>query len=284
LDVDFPGEVYSMTRFDWTGLIREVRYKGQPITGRESPQTDRDTALGCGCYNEFGIEGPIGFQEAAPGDWVHKIGVGLLRKEHPGYDFHHGYELRPAQFETSTDKDTIRTACSGPEHNGFGYRLDKRIEVLEDGFAVHYALHNTGTKPFASSEYNHNFIALDQGPIDTRYRLDFGFAPNPDGFGESVNPEGAAVFEGSALHFRSCPSEPVFFSNLTGGKAHRASWTMRCASNGLSLSETGDFETASINVWSNGRVLSPELFIQLELLPGTSRRWSRRYRVVTRTP
>lgn len=46
-----------------------------------------------GLYNEFGIENALGFEETEIGDWFHKIGVGLLKKDSNTYSLNNEYEI-----------------------------------------------------------------------------------------------------------------------------------------------------------------------------------------------
>lgn len=275
-----PGSTYGMTRFDWTGLVRQLRFKGHPLLGKETEGKDQDRRFGSGCCNEFGIEAPLGFAEAELGSWCPKIGVGLIQKVHAAYDFHYAYPLQPAAFAASQKERQLILECSASEHNGYAYRLTKTIELLDDGFAVHYRLRNTGQKPINTTEYTHNFVRLGNDPIGSAYRLRFPRPVQPSAFGETVNPEDAAIVEADGFAFRSAPQQPVFFSNVLGGGQAQASWTLHNHNKGLGLRESIDGPVESVNVWSNGQVLSPELFVRIAVPKGGEQTWSRLYTVV----
>ena len=78
LHIDLPGEGYTAPRFDQTGKISSLSFKGILLTTSELPQGNDPITNGRGYYNEFDIDEPSGFQEAQVGEWFHKIGVGLL--------------------------------------------------------------------------------------------------------------------------------------------------------------------------------------------------------------
>ncbi|MDE5422702.1 hypothetical protein L3073_10835 [Ancylomarina sp. DW003] len=78
--IDLPLENYQLSRFDWTGKIVSVKFKGVDVVGTERLNSDDDNRFGKGFYNEFGIETPVGFDDCEEGDWFPKIGVGLLKK------------------------------------------------------------------------------------------------------------------------------------------------------------------------------------------------------------
>ena len=48
---------------------------------------------------------------------------------------------------------------------------------------------------------------------------------------------------------------------------------------GIGLRETGSFPTSAINLWGWCHVISPELFIEINLEPGNAMEWSRQYHV-----
>jgi len=86
--IDFPLENYKGSRFDWSGKISSIRFENLPLTTIEDTGSKDVDFLGKGLYNEFGITSPIGFEETPVGGWFHKIGVGLLKKEHKDYLSH----------------------------------------------------------------------------------------------------------------------------------------------------------------------------------------------------
>lgn len=277
--LDLPEENYHFSRFDWTGKIIQVTYKGRTLTGNERYDQQEDLVSGRGFFNEFGIDAPVGFDDTPRGDWFHKIGIGLLKKEGEAYEFHRPYEVQPAVFKAEASTDHVLISCQSPQANGYAYLLEKRIELLPGGFRVNYHLQNQGEKPLITNEYNHNFLSVDGGLLGRGGRLIFPFDLNPDNFGEIVNPEGLVEMGHRTFSFRGTPEQQFFFSNLSGGKPVKASWRWEDDQSGLGISETGDFETQAINLWGWKQVICPELFIRLELAPGESQRWIRSYEV-----
>ena len=67
-------------RFDQTGKISSLSFKGIPLTTNELPKVNDPKINGRGFYNEFDIVEPSGFREAQVGEWFHKIGVGTAAK------------------------------------------------------------------------------------------------------------------------------------------------------------------------------------------------------------
>lgn len=279
IQIDLPHEQYQFSRFDWTGKISNLRFKGIPIAGVELYNQPEDPIVGKGFYNEFGIDMPIGFDEADEGDWFHKIGIGLLRKAGDTYQFHRAYEIQPAQFDTQLGESHLHISCQSPSYNGYAYLLKKKIILQDSGFAIEYFLKNQGDKKIITNEYNHNFLTIDNLSMGEDYVLTFPFEIQTKKMGEMVNPEGLINIGQQALAFVGTPEKQFFFSNLTGGAPVPATWTLENLRRKIAISESGDFHTRSINVWGWRHVISPELFISIELEPGKIMQWTRSYQV-----
>jgi hypothetical protein len=279
LHLELPLEGYQFSRFDWTGKINSVKFQGQLLSTKENPDAVNEDILGQGFYNEFGIDSPLGFTEAKSGEWFHKIGVGLLKKESEHYLFSAPYKIKPAVFEVFIYPEKITLHCHGQKENGYGYILQKEIALNKSGFSVNYSLENTGEKDIITNEYTHNFIAFNQKLMGPNYTLKFPFTVNPVLFREKVNPQEKVAFSGREVQFKSQPKEPFFFSQLNGSQSVKANWELHHRKSKFSLSETGDFNTQKVNLWGNQHVVSPELFFEIALKPGQVVKWSRNYQV-----
>lgn len=279
IHIDFPSENYNYSRFDWTGKITAVIYKNIAITTKEKLKNQNDSIDGKGFYNEFGIEIPIGFDEIKEGEWFHKIGVGILKKDHEPYYFNKNYEIQAAVFKVNTTPNKISINCEAPNVNGYSYHLKKEIELLQNGFFIHYQLKNTGTKTISTDEYNHNFITINNELLDENYVLKFPFSLDATLFDAIVNPKENMVINQQEFSFKNSDQEEFYFSNLSGGKAVTASWELINKKAKLGIRETGSFKTSKINLWGSKHVISPELFYELKVMPGETINWSRTYQL-----
>ncbi|MEB8330523.1 hypothetical protein OO009_14265 [Flavobacteriaceae bacterium KMM 6897] len=283
LQIDLPLEQYQGSRFDWTGKITTVTFKNIVVTGVERTNTKAGEHCGKGFYNEFGIDSPLGFEETAIGEWFHKIGVGLLRKDSETYDFQKAYEVQPADYTILEEPHKIEITCTSQVNNGYGYILKKEIALLERGFTIRYQLKNTGAKPIETSEYSHNFLTVDKDPIGSDYHLKFPFSLQPAHFGETVNPEQKVVLGEKDFSFIGTPQEQFFFSNLSGGNTVTAQWELFNKKSNIGIRETGSFTTNSINLWGWTHVISPELYYSISLKPGETTSWFRTYQIFSLT-
>ncbi len=279
IQIDDPLEGYSAARFDWTGKITTVKFQGLPLTIAENIDYVDNAVLGKGFYNEFGITSPLGFEETSLGGWFHKIGVGLLKKEDPEYLFHRTYETRPAKFKVVDGDDHIAITCTSEIVNGYGYVLNKKITLKENGFTIDYTLRNVGQKEIKTDEYVHNFMAINNEFMGSDYILKFPFSLKPALFGEYVNIEEKVVIGENGIGFTGTPNDQFFFSNLPGNERIGASWELQNLKHKVAIRGKADFETDKVNVWGWKHVISPELFYPIVIQPGETSKWSRGYTI-----
>lgn len=277
IHVDPPDEGYSFSRFDWTGKIEYVRFHDILVSSVETVDAQNQNFFGKGFYNEFGIDTGLGFDETDIGGWFHKIGVGLLKRVDHQYLFSHKYEVNPAEFKITSESDRLLISCKSQTVNGYAYLLKKEIVLEEESFTIKYYLHNTGEKDIVTDEYGHNFVAINNEWMGTNYRLKLPFSLKPELFGATVNPDEKVIIGQDEIGFDDSPTEPFFFSDLTGGETVQAQWELINIKSNLGIRETGSFRTNKVNLWGSKHVISPELFFKIFLIPGQSTVWSRCY-------
>ena len=282
--IDLPLENYKGSRFDWSGKISSIRFKDLPLTTIEDAGSKDVNFLGKGLYNEFGITNPVGYNETPKGGWFHKIGVGLLKKEHKQYLFHRKHVIRPAHFDITYEDRKIIIICKSELVNGYSYILKKEISISENSFTINYFLHNTGEKKIITDEYIHNFMAIDNALIGKDYTLKFPFQIDSTLFDETVNSENKVEIGSDNITFRETPKKQFFFSNLTGGKELQAEWMLTNLKTEVGIKEIGNFKTNKINLWGWGHVISPELFFKISVDPKKTIEWSRKFDVFKINP
>lgn len=280
IHIDLPKENYEFSRFDWTGKITKVIFKKMPLTTLEDPASNNANLLGKGLYNEFGIDQAFGYEDTPINSWFHKIGIGKLQKENTAeYLFNKPYNLTPANFDITKRPDGMTISCQSDTLNGFAYILKKEFVLYNNHLTINYQLDNTGNKVIKTSEYVHNFMAINNTNIGTDYALKLPFSLQPQLFNETVNPENKVVVGKNEFEFNGTPNKPFFFSNLNGGNTVKAHWELYHTKLGVGISETGSFSTSKVNLWGWKHVISPELFYDIHLNPNHSTAWSRTYEV-----
>ena len=94
---------------------------------------------------------------------------------------------------------------------------------------------------------------------------------------EAVNPGNAVILNTYSLNFNFAPERDFFYSPLTEFQSRNGEWEITNDSAGVGMKETTDFIPEMMNVWGSKHVISPELFIKIDLEPGQELKWQRRY-------
>jgi len=188
---------YRGTRFDWSGVIGNLEYKGHRYYGPWFTKTDptvndfiykgTDIVAGpcsaiTGPVEEFSTDDKaLGYDEAKPGGTFIKIGVGVLRKPQDESTYNHFrlYEIvDPGTWKVRTTRDRIElTHDVADPSSGYGYRYQKTIQFTQGrpDMVMDHKLKNTGRRSIASSVYNHNFLVLDGQPPGPDFVLKMPF-------------------------------------------------------------------------------------------------------------
>ena len=159
-----------------------IKFKNILVSTVEDIDCGNEHLFGKGFYNEFGIHTALGFEDAKIGDWFHKIGVGLLKKDSNEYMFNNKYEINPAKFETTNNTNSFLITCTSDTINGYSYLLIKKIELFKCHFTITYNLKNTGEKNIVTDEYVHNFSSINNELMGTNYELKFPLELKPELF------------------------------------------------------------------------------------------------------
>lgn len=200
---DAKDGYYRSTRFDWSGAIFSLRYKGHEFYGKWYDTVDpkvinwvhRDGQIvdgPCGALqgpvDEF--QTPLGYEDAAPGGRFIKIGVGVLHKTEGGYNRYFPYEvLDPGKWTVKRHKDSVEfTQVLNAPDLGYSYVYRKVVRLVkgQPRLLIERSLKNTGAKEIKSQVYDHNFVVLDHQPPgpDFTFRVPFEIstsrAPNKD--------------------------------------------------------------------------------------------------------
>jgi hypothetical protein len=303
VEIAQPGSVYRRTRFDWTAFITQVTLDGKHTFCVPEDYDPAKGTGGIGLCNEFGIEAPIGYDDAQVGDAFPKLGIGLLKKDSDApYNFFRPYEIvQPFPVEIQTQADAATFVVQPLECRGYAARLTKTVRVAENTLEIHYLLQNTGVRPIATHEYCHNFIGINQTPVGPDYTLHF---PYPVQFQDdialmraNVPPEMRQLppeeidrrireyIQGSRanlnvqenrLSLHATPERPFYCRPIGFFATEQPQWQLTHAS-GLTMSETDDFTPWRVAVWGVGHVISAEIFVDIRLEPGQSQEWTRRF-------
>lgn len=276
---------YRGPRFDWSGLVSRVTYRGHTCFQEwKTPHNPEGNDDAIGPAEEFGMgvfgmPAPLGYEDAKPGETFLKIGVGLLEKVDESY-YRFGYDYRiikPGQWKIRRGKSWVEFAQEFKDDRGWGYQYQKTIGLMKKrpAMVIAHQLTNTGSKPIATTHYCHNFFAIDGAPIGSAYRLTFPFPVTAKSdIGKWAETQGNAVVfhdtfkEGEAL-----------FTVLEGSRnetRHNAV-AIENTKTGAGVRVSGDQPLLQFHLFAVRSAVCPEPFIKFKLKPGESQRWKATY-------
>jgi hypothetical protein len=275
---------YQGTRFDWSGIIYSLRYRGHEFTGRWYPTHDPKIhdAL-TGPVEEFLAPGESaqGYAEAPAGGTFVRIGVGVVQKpaSETKYQRFQTYDIvdpGTRRFHQSSDSAVFEHELK--HESGFGYRYTKTVRLAKGKpeFTLEHVLRNTGTRVIETDQYNHNFFVIDETTTGPGVSIVFPFQAKA-----ARDLEGKAEIRGNALQFRrelNQGGESVF-SEIEGFGASPADYDIRIENRkaGAGVRIRGDQPLAKILFWSIRTVACPEPYIGLRVEPGQEARWTITY-------
>ena len=158
--------LYRATRFDWSGVIGSVQYKGHEYFGywknTHDPMFHEDLP---GPVEGFSKPG-LGYAEAIPGGNFVRIGIGVIKKENESeYQQFKTYEIIDhGKWTIHQGTDWIEFIHEVNSDIGYAYIYTKRISLKDDapGFKIEHRLQNTGEKDIETDQFNHNFFMIDE--------------------------------------------------------------------------------------------------------------------------
>jgi hypothetical protein len=290
---------YRSTRFDWSGALNSLEYKGHNYYGvwydRVDPKVinwtwDGTSIVSGPCSALYGpvdeFQTPLGFSESKPGGTFIKIGVGILRRTEGNYDRYRPYDvLDSGKWTVKKHKDSIefRQEISDPVSGyAYVYRKTIRLEKGRPNMVIEHSLKNTGKKPIESSVYNHNFVVLDKQPPgpDFTFRVPFQIKP--------MRPPDKNVVEVRG-------NEIVYLRPLAGKDEHAvlmqgfgtgASDNEIVIENkkvGAGLKISTDQPLLRELLWSIRTVLAVEPYIAINIQPGAEFVWNDKFEYYTLT-
>ena len=294
---DAKNGYYRSTRFDWSGAIYSLRYKGHDFYGtwydRIDPKVINWVHQGpeivsgpcsalAGPVNEF--QAPLGYDEAPAGGTFIKIGVGVLRKGEGNYNRYFPYEvLDPGQWSVQKQSDSIefRQELSDP-HTGYGYLYRKVVRLAKGKpeMVIDQSLKNTGKRAIESSVYNHNFIVLDRqapGP-DFRFRVPFPIQANRPPNKDLAEIRGNEIVFAKALSGEDQLAVPI---QGFGDSAKDAEIVIENQKVGAGVRITVDRPLVRDLLWSIRTVLAIEPYIAIDIPPGKEFTWKNTFAYYT---
>jgi hypothetical protein len=274
---DAEKGLYRATRFDWSGVIGSVQYKGHEYFGywkkTHDPMFHEDLS---GPVEGF-IEPGLGYEEADPGGKFVRIGVGVIEKaEEEEYNWRETYKIVDhGTWKIEKGDDWITFTHELNSDIGYGYVYEKSIKLKDDGFILGHALKNTGTKAIETDQFNHNFFMIDGEAPGPAFTIAF---PYP--ISTSDDPKGLLDLKEKEIHFlKKLVDDDNVFLALTGygDLADDHQVTVLNQKSGAGVSYKMDKPLHRMAFWACATTLSPENFIWISVEPGKEESWNSEY-------
>jgi hypothetical protein len=294
---DAKNGYYRGTRFDWSGVIYSLKYKGHEYYGPWFQKTDpkiRDfvyegpdiIASPCsavtGPVDEFG---PLGWNEAQLGGNFIKIGVGALRKpDEVRYNQFRLYEI------ASQGKWTIKKNRNSVEFNqeltdsasGYGYIYRKTVRLTKGRpeMALEHSLKNVGTLAIKTSVYNHNFLVMDGQPPGPGLVITVPFQLKSR---RPISTDLAEIRGNQIVYLKTLVDRDSVRAGMQGFSASPKDHEVRIENSklGMGMRFNTDRPLTNEALWSIRAVVGVEPFIALAIEPGNEFTWKTTYNYYT---
>jgi len=280
---DKESGYYRSTRFDWSGVMSGLDFKGHRYFGVWNPAPYDPTLHDAitGLVEEFT---PLGYAEApAEGSFV-KIGVGVLHK--PKEDNYNRFKYYPIEdngkWKVRQKSDQI-SFTQTLENKDYGYEYVKTERLIKGKpeLEISHTLKNRGIKTIETSVYCHNFFVIDSTAIGPSYVVKFPFTIKA---GEQ-KPGNVAYVKDNAVYFNRdlIKGETTGINGLTGFGNDVKDFDIRIENQktGAGVRITGSHPISRMVFWTNPKTLCPEPYIDLKVEPGKEISWKLTYEFYT---
>ena len=282
---DTTAGYYRSTRFDWSGVMPALEYKGHHFFGQWFPQyapTIHDAIMGP--VESFW---PLDFDEAAAGGDFTVIGVGVLtRPDTARYSPFRYYPIRNAgawRVRTTTAAIEFRQTL---DDGTYSYVYTKAITLTKGKpeLVIKHTLHNTGHRAIGSEVFDHNFFVTDSTSLAPGFILKFPFTLTATGI---TGPPGLAAIDGDSIAIlRPFTQRESVYAVLHGYGDSPKDYDIRLENHitGAGVHITADRPLSKLVYWGSVHTLCPEPYIHVSVAPGETFGWTLRYEFYTLNP
>lgn len=272
IKIDYPGNNYNGSRFDWTGFITAVILDNKYSFCTSESLVANQGSGGVGLCNEFGIDTPIGYHIAKPGEKFPKLGIGLLtRPDEADYFFFDKYQVSPFAVEIIEEPNGIIFISKPLVCNGYAIKMTKKLSIKDNILKISYQLENVGAKLIVTEEYCHNFISINQNLVGSGYVLKFPYNIN------IKKVPNVLTFKNNEITLNKVPKKD-FHCHIEGfNSVNKHYWELVFKPLKVGVREHSDFSVKSVALWGTTHVISPEVFIDVNIKPGQTQQWTRSY-------
>ena len=272
VEIAEPGKEYARSRYDWTGMVKQVTLNGAH-TFFWPEQVEGLGGRGLAGVYEFRDD--TLYKEAEIADRTPLIGVGLLKKpDTDAFCFFKEYDVLPFRREWRLTEQGVCFETFPILCQGVAVRQTKELTLDGNGLVIRQTVRNVGERAVALQEFNHNFFCFDNTPIDENYVLHLPYKPLVDVRRGRIS----VGYNTLSLHEMDPASDEAAFVIHGYEKIRGSSFALENQALGLGVSVEEDFDSIRSYNWICRQAFCPETFCGLDLEPGEEKNFTRTYR------
>jgi hypothetical protein len=278
---------YRATRFDWSGVIASLEYKGHNFFGQWFEKYDpkiHDAIMGP--VEEF-LSPPnrtgLGYDDVKAGENFVKIGVGAIKKPaEPQFHQFGTYEIADnGKWTVRKGKDFVEFTQELTDTAGYAYLYKKTVRLTpgKPEMVLEHSLKNTGKKTIETMVYEHNFYMLDNQPASPDYVVHFPFELRLNG-----DLKGLAELKGKDFtYLKELEKGQTAAGDLEGFGSSPKDYDIRVENRkaGIGVRQVGDQPITRMYFWSIRSTVCPEAYISMKIEPGQEHTWRIAYEFYT---
>ena len=282
-----PEDGLVTTRFDRACHIYKVVLDGKhSFCVPEQQIKSRVTSNGNGLCAQF-MWPELGLETTA-GERFAQLGVGLLTqvKDNQPYDKFGKYEAELSDMRMETMPDRVLFVHDIPECRGVSVRIYREAILWENTLTVFTNMENTGERTLDLSEYNHNFISIDNLPVGPGYHLHIPFDRNLSNLTmvcstiDNQQPVSELILmENNQTATWSRPMDGLTYFKRTEQRdilpMARYHWKLTHDTSPAWVSEMLSFAPHALALWGVEHCVCPEVYVKINVEPGVKQAWSR---------
>ena len=275
---DTANGYYRGSRFDWSGVMPELEYKGHAYSGQwfeKYAPTIHDAIMGP--VESFA---PIGYDLAGAGGTFVAIGIGVLSKpDQAAYTpFRYYNILNPGQWRLRRNADRITfvqtlndTTCS------YVYSKTLRLEKGRSQMVITHTLKNTGRRTIETDVYDHNLFVLDHQAVGPGLVLGFPF--HLIGMEERGIGSLASLKDNQIVFLQDLQKKESAYAVLQGYGNATKDYDIRIENHntGAAMRIRCDRPLSRLVFWSCSTTACPEPYIAIKVNPGEVFTWTLTY-------
>lgn len=273
---------YRGTRFDWSGVISSLRYKGHEYFGSWTDVAEPHNEI-VGPVESFSANDQVlGYKDSRVGETFMRIGVGLCEKpSEEKYNWRRIYKIVDhGKWSVKREKNWIEFTHVLSDGKGYAYHYTKRLTLTADKaeLVLSHNLTNTGEKEINTEVFNHNFFVIDGRPSGPEFEIEFPFSLTAT----RADLKGRISIEGNTIqypHVLTDGMNGMIGTGLEGfgTEAQDNAFQIVNKTTGAGVRAKIDQPLRKLFFWTMENTICPEPFIHMKIKPGATHRWNTEY-------